>query len=45
LGLGMNIDPSLLASSHSSVGASAIRSEEDTSVGLVDLIAQNLDND
>ncbi len=45
LGLGMNIDPSLLAGSHPTVGASAIRSEEDTSVGLVDLIAQNLDND
>ncbi len=44
LGLGMNIDPSLLTGSLPNVGVPRLGAEEEAPVGLADLIAQNLND-
>ena len=44
LGLGMNIDPSLLTGALPSVAAPRLGAEEEAPVGLADLIAQNLND-
>lgn len=44
LGLGMNIDPSLLTGSLPSVAAPRLGAEDEAPVGLADLIAQNLND-
>jgi DNA-directed RNA polymerase subunit alpha len=43
LGLGMTLDPSLLTGPVASLRAPRLGVEEETPVGLADLIAQNLD--
>lgn len=42
LGLGMNIDPSLLTGAIPNIGAPRMNVEEEAPVGLADLIAQNI---
>ncbi|MBK1791882.1 DNA-directed RNA polymerase subunit alpha [Persicirhabdus sediminis] len=44
LGLGMNIDPSLLTGAMPTVGRQGMMAEEEAPVGLADLIAQNLND-
>ena len=44
LGLGMNIDPSLLTGALPSVAAPRLGTEDEAPVGLADLIAQNLND-
>ena len=44
LGLGMNIDPSLLTGALPSVAAPRLGTEDEATVGLADLIAQNLND-
>ena len=44
LGLGMNIDPSLLTGSLPTVATPHLGAEEEAPVGLADLIAQNLND-
>ncbi|MCP5536530.1 MAG: DNA-directed RNA polymerase subunit alpha [Akkermansiaceae bacterium] len=44
LGLGMNIDPSLLTGALPTVNAPRLGAEEEAPVGLADLIAQNLND-
>jgi len=44
LGLGMNIDPTLLTGALPSVAAPRLGTEDEAPVGLADLIAQNLND-